>query len=117
VRAAAAAPARQSWQEAGRGPRTAAGFLHGATRRRAAPPAHRCPARRQIEYYFSDSNFRRDKFLRAKANEDADGYVALTVLLTFNRVKALTMGAWRRRLRRSCAPCERPNGGGGASPR
>lgn len=45
---------------------------------------------KQIEYYFSDSNFRHDKFLRAKAAEDSDGYVALTVLLTFNRVKAMT---------------------------
>lgn len=44
----------------------------------------------QIEYYFSDSNFRKDKFLRGKAAEDADGFVPLSVLLTFNRVKAQT---------------------------
>ena len=30
--------------------------------------------------------------MRTKANEDADGFVALSVLLTFNRVKMLTMG-------------------------
>lgn len=29
--------------------------------------------RKQIEYYFGDANFKRDKFLREKANEDADG--------------------------------------------
>jgi hypothetical protein len=37
----------------------------------------------------SDSNFRRDKFLREKAAEDADGFVPLPTLLTFNRLKAL----------------------------
>lgn len=44
----------------------------------------------QVEYYFSDANFRRDKFLRSKAAEDADGFVGLEVLTTFNRIKALT---------------------------
>lgn len=44
----------------------------------------------QIHYYFSDANFRRDKFLREKVNEDADGYVPISVLLTFNRLKQLT---------------------------
>lgn len=29
--------------------------------------------REQVEYYFSDSNFRRDKFLRGKADEDPQG--------------------------------------------
>jgi lupus La protein len=46
--------------------------------------------REQIEFYFSDSNFRRDKFLRAKAAEDSDGYVSLALIATFARVKALT---------------------------
>lgn len=44
----------------------------------------------QIEYYFSDSNFRHDKFLRGKAAEDSDGYVPLTVIATFNRIKTIT---------------------------
>lgn len=43
----------------------------------------------QVEFYFSDSNFRHDKFLRLKASEDSEGYVPLSVLLTFNRLKAL----------------------------
>jgi hypothetical protein len=46
--------------------------------------------RTQIEFYFSDANFRRDKFLRAKASEDADGFVGLDVIATFNRVKSIT---------------------------
>ena len=45
--------------------------------------------RKQVEYYFSDFNFRTDKFLRHKAGEDADGFVVLDVLLTFNKIKAL----------------------------
>lgn len=44
----------------------------------------------QIEFYFCDANFRRDKFLRAKAGEDADGFVGLDVIATFNRVKSIT---------------------------
>lgn len=43
--------------------------------------------RRQLEYYFSDSNLPRDKFLRAKTEENEDGFVKLSVLLTFNRLK------------------------------
>ena len=46
--------------------------------------------RTQIEFYFCDANFRRDKFLRAKAGEDADGFVGLDVIATFNRVKTIT---------------------------
>ena len=46
--------------------------------------------KRQIEFYFSDSNFRKDKFLKAQAQLDANGYVPISVLLTFNRLKALT---------------------------
>lgn len=43
----------------------------------------------QLEFYFSDSNFRRDNFLKAKAAEDKDGFVAVETLLTFNRLKTL----------------------------
>eukprot|EP00158_Paraphelidium_tribonemae_P010389 Partr_v1_DN5710_c0_g1_i1_m2378 putative La ribonucleoprotein domain family, member 7 len=58
----------------------------------AAPPsdALKEKVKKQLEFYFSDANFRRDKFLREKANSDPDGYVPITVLLTFNRLKALT---------------------------
>ncbi|MEM7230123.1 MAG: hypothetical protein AAF432_15050, partial [Planctomycetota bacterium] len=44
---------------------------------------------KQVEYYFSDSNLPRDKFLRAKTEEDPQGFVPISVLLTFNRLKAL----------------------------
>jgi lupus La protein len=45
---------------------------------------------RQIEYYFGECNLNRDKFLRGKINDDKDGWVPISVLLTFNRLKALT---------------------------
>jgi lupus La protein homolog len=44
---------------------------------------------KQVEYYFGDFNLMRDKFLKAQTAKD-DGWVPLTVLLTFNRLKALT---------------------------
>lgn len=45
---------------------------------------------RQIEYYFSEPNLRRDKFLIQKVAENEDGWVDISVLLTFNRLKAIT---------------------------
>lgn len=45
--------------------------------------------RRQLEYYFSDSNLPRDKFLRAKTEENEQGFVDVSVLLTFKRLQAL----------------------------
>lgn len=46
--------------------------------------------KKQVEFYFGDSNYRKDTFLRAAAETDADGFVPLTVLLTFNKLKQLT---------------------------
>ena len=48
---------------------------------------------RQIEYYFSENNMRRDKFLIQKVGETEEGWVEINVLLTFNRLKALTEDA------------------------
>lgn len=45
---------------------------------------------RQIEYYFSECNMNRDKFLRGKISDNEDGWVPISVLLTFNRLKALS---------------------------
>ena len=42
---------------------------------------------KQIEFYFSDSNFRNDKFLKEKCGEDAEGFVSIE---TLNKLKALT---------------------------
>lgn len=42
----------------------------------------------QIEFYFSDSNYSKDKFMNARAAEN-DGYIPITALLTFKRLQAL----------------------------
>lgn len=48
---------------------------------------------RQIEYYFSESNMRRDKFLIQKIEADEGKWVPVSVLLTFKRLKELTEDA------------------------
>jgi len=45
--------------------------------------------KKQLEFYFSDSNYPRDLFLRSQAAENA-GYIPIAVFKTFNRIKALT---------------------------
>jgi len=44
--------------------------------------------RRQLDFYFSDANLRRDKFMRATVDA-GEGFVELATLLTFNRLKAM----------------------------
>lgn len=44
---------------------------------------------RQIEYYFSDSNFPKDKFLMAEVAKSEEGWVDLTIITNFNKVKGL----------------------------
>ena len=60
---------------------------------------------RQLEYYFSDLNFPRDRFLRAEAANDPLGEetVAISVLLTFKKLVALgaDAGALREAARAS----------------
>ena len=47
----------------------------------------------QIEFYFSESNLRKDRFLQKEISKEKDGWVGLPVLLTFNKLKALTKDA------------------------
>lgn len=44
--------------------------------------------RKQLDFYFSDANLRRDKFLQEKLKEGGD-FVPLKTILQFNRIKAL----------------------------
>lgn len=44
---------------------------------------------RQVEYYFGDANLSRDKFLQEQIGKD-EGWVELSVLLTFKRLAALS---------------------------
>jgi len=46
--------------------------------------------RKQVEFYFSDSNYPRDKFLRGQAELSALGYVSLEIVASFARMKNLT---------------------------
>ena len=45
--------------------------------------------RKQIEFYFGDINLSKDKFLQS-ATAQNNGWVQISILLTFNRIKALT---------------------------
>ncbi|EFN54683.1 hypothetical protein CHLNCDRAFT_135301 [Chlorella variabilis] len=45
--------------------------------------------RQQIEFYFSDSNLPRDKFLQETVRGDPEGYVDIALLCIFSRVRAL----------------------------
>jgi lupus La protein len=53
----------------------------------ASPTAEKVKA--QLQFYFSDSNYPRDKFLRGKAAEN-DGWIPLDVIATFSRMKQMT---------------------------
>jgi hypothetical protein len=45
------------------------------------------------QFYFSDSNSRKDTFLRAASETDPEGLVPIATLLIFNKLKALTSDA------------------------
>ncbi|KAK5584479.1 hypothetical protein RB653_006091 [Dictyostelium firmibasis] len=45
---------------------------------------------KQVEYYFSDSNFPRDRFLRAEAAKNVDNYIPIDVIASFNRMKTIS---------------------------
>lgn len=44
----------------------------------------------QVEYYFGDANLNRDKFLLETIGKDEEGWVPISVLLTFKRLAALS---------------------------
>ncbi|CAK9012878.1 unnamed protein product [Durusdinium trenchii] len=44
---------------------------------------------RQLAFYFSDGNLRRDRFLREKIVSSDDGFVPISVILPFNRLKLM----------------------------
>ncbi|XP_032830213.1 la-related protein 7 [Petromyzon marinus] len=46
--------------------------------------------RRQIEFWFGDTNLHKDKFLRQVVDASPDGFVPLSVLMSFNRMKTLS---------------------------
>nr|XP_010943758.1 la protein 1 [Elaeis guineensis] len=57
----------------------------------AAAPLDEAKAKnilRQVEFYFSDSNLPRDKFLRKTVQESEDGLVSLALICSFSRMKS-----------------------------
>lgn len=47
----------------------------------------------QVEYYFGDANLNRDKFLLEHIGKDEEGWVPISVLLTFKRLASLSTEA------------------------
>lgn len=44
----------------------------------------------QMEFYFSDANLRKDRYMSELVHKDEEGYVDLEVFLTFHKIRALT---------------------------
>ncbi|XP_037118865.1 la-related protein 7 [Syngnathus acus] len=49
-----------------------------------------CEVKKQVEFWFGDVNLHKDRFLRKLIDESDDGYVDLSVVASFNRMKKLT---------------------------
>uniref|UniRef100_H3CP02 La-related protein 7 n=1 Tax=Tetraodon nigroviridis TaxID=99883 RepID=H3CP02_TETNG len=49
--------------------------------------------KKQVEFWFGDVNLHKDRFLRKVMEESEDGYVDISVLTSFNRMKKLTADA------------------------
>ncbi|XP_056431263.1 la-related protein 7-like [Gadus chalcogrammus] len=47
--------------------------------------------KKQVEFWFGDVNLGKDRFIQQLITDSADGYVDISVLTTFNRMKKLTM--------------------------
>lgn len=44
----------------------------------------------QVEFYFSDANLRKDRFLNQMISKSSDRYVRLTLIASFNKIQSLT---------------------------
>ncbi|KAM8747554.1 la-related protein 7 isoform 1-T1 [Acanthopagrus schlegelii] len=49
-----------------------------------------CDVKKQVEFWFGDVNLHKDRFLRKLIDDSEDGYVDISVLADFNRMKKLT---------------------------
>jgi hypothetical protein len=52
--------------------------------------ALKAKVKKQIEFYFSDSNFPNDNFLKTKSTEHELGFIPISVIATFKRVQSLS---------------------------
>ncbi|XP_063043564.1 la-related protein 7 isoform X2 [Engraulis encrasicolus] len=46
--------------------------------------------KKQVEFWFGDANLHKDRFLKQQISESRDGYIDISVLTTFNKMKKLT---------------------------
>lgn len=46
--------------------------------------------KKQIEYYFSDKNLKKDKFFHNKISSDKEGWVDIAFIMNCNKIKQLT---------------------------
>eukprot|EP01094_Clydonella_sp_ATCC50884_P025121 TRINITY_DN647_c0_g1_i1.p2 TRINITY_DN647_c0_g1~~TRINITY_DN647_c0_g1_i1.p2 ORF type:complete len:324 (-),score=112.63 TRINITY_DN647_c0_g1_i1:294-1265(-) len=46
--------------------------------------------RKQVEFYFSDSNYPHDTFMRQEASKDPDSYITIETLLKFNKLRSIS---------------------------
>ncbi|VDH92774.1 La-related protein 7 [Mytilus galloprovincialis] len=49
--------------------------------------------KQQMEFYFSDSNLNRDRFMKKQIVDAEDGYISLDIFLRFNKIKDMTLDA------------------------
>eukprot|EP00039_Didymoeca_costata_P028488 m.21195 g.21195 ORF g.21195 m.21195 type:complete len:515 (-) comp7073_c0_seq1:154-1698(-) len=49
--------------------------------------------RKQVEFYFGDENFSRDRFLRTKARLDPAGWIDLSVISSFKKIRKISRDA------------------------
>jgi hypothetical protein len=52
--------------------------------------ANRHKIRQQLEFYFSDSNLSKDRFLKQEIASNSDGYLKANTFLKFNKIRLLT---------------------------
>ena len=45
---------------------------------------------KQVDFWFGDANLHKDKFLREQIEKSRDGYVDISLLVSFNKMKKLT---------------------------
>ena len=55
------------------------------------PPPHANPAPTQVEYYFSEANLSGDQFMRDKIAADGGGFVKLSLINSFNRMRRMQL--------------------------
>jgi lupus La protein len=51
-----------------------------------------------VEYYFSDANFPKDKYLQSRCGSNPERYINLRDIMSFNKMRKLTQ-SWEQVVR------------------